>query len=264
MTHEPARGSWNMAVDEALIGAVEDAPILRIYGWDAWTVSLGRFQDVDADAFRGAPFPVVRRITGGGAILHGGELTYSVVMRRDDLGTAHVKESFRLLCAFLIEFYALLGWEARFAVDALPEEAAGTLGQRRAVCYAGKELYDVVINGRKIGGNAQRRFKSTIFQHGSIPITLNWEGLRRLFSPDELPAAGDLTSLEALGATRPRDELTALLVQAFSETVAGGALTPLPLTAREQRAAERLERDIYTADSWTFARSRRATREQMQ
>lgn len=271
-----------MAVDEALLSSVEEGPIFRIYGWNEWTLSLGRFQDTNdglLSSFVRAPsFSVVRRMTGGGAILHGGELTYSLVLHQDDLGTGNVKESFRLLCGFLLRFYRKLGLDAMFAGDAAVTKAdvvsTPVLGAKTPFCYAGREIYDILVRRRpgdygKIGGNAQRRFRKVIFQHGSIPIVLNREGLRHVFPPEALPPADDITALAEVDGSgksgfdsegSSRESLVSLLRESFLELAAhdlrARGVELSELLEHERSVAAALERDVYRTREWTWHRRR--------
>ena len=87
---------------------------------------------------------VVRRVSGGGTIYHAEELTYSIVCSPEHIpSTASVKDSFRVLTGFLIDFYGMLGLQARYAVDTVPD--AERLGERTAFCFAGKETFDILI-----------------------------------------------------------------------------------------------------------------------
>ena len=194
-----APGLQNMEEDRGLFESFvpeRDLPVFRFYRWSPPAISLGRFQAaekvLDLARCREDNLAVVRRITGGGAILHDDELTYSLVCSREDIGGGNVKESYRRLCAFILEAYRSLGLNAAFARDAgLPRSV---LGEKNPVCFAGLELFDVTVDGRKIGGNAQRRRRGVIFQHGSIPLRLNPERSRRYFLPSPAaagaPAAG--------------------------------------------------------------------------
>lgn len=165
-----------MAIDEALLRSfdpVSSPPVLRLYGWNPPALSLGRFQKasevLNLERCRADGVAVVRRMTGGGVIYHADELTYSLVCAPGQIPpVSSIKDSFRVLTGFLLAFYRALGLDAAYAVDVAPE---GTrLGERTAFCFAGKESFDILVNGRKIGGNAQRRRKGIIFQHGSIPL----------------------------------------------------------------------------------------------
>jgi lipoate-protein ligase A len=246
-----------MARDEALLSEVASGPVLRLYGWENWTLSLGRFQKPAKDLLPGflsnPSFPMVRRMTGGGAILHGQELTYSLVCRQEDLGTKDVKASFELLCQFLILFYKKLGLEAEFAVrTGIPQEQ---LGQKTAFCFGGKEEYDLLIGGKKMGGNAQRRFKDVIFQHGSIPISLNWKGLGLIFPKEDIPQGEEITSLDRELAELPDwERLKAFLKDAFEESYG----VDLAFHSQDQEYRARTDEllAVYGSESWTLKRER--------
>lgn len=149
---------WNMAFDEAMLtlraeGKVPDT--LRVYTWKPSAVSIGYFQsleqEVDLEACRTLGVDVVRRITGGGAVYHecGGELTYSLVAAEETLRSKRsfedIQGSYRVICEALIEGLRKIGINAEF-----------------------KPINDIVVNGKKISGNAQTRRRGVILQHGTI------------------------------------------------------------------------------------------------
>lgn len=221
----PLDGPTNMAVDEALLlnfDPERSAPVLRLYGWDPPALSLGRFQDahdvLDLARCAERKVPVVRRITGGGVIFHADELTYSIVCAPHQIPpAASVKESFRLLTAFLLCFYDKLGLSARYAVDSAPTGAR--LGERTAFCFAGRESYDILAGGGKIGGNAQRRLKNAIFQHGSIPL-VDRAGEGACFLRQKPVGIESATfSIAAAGIHAAAGELKPLIAQAFAEAL---------------------------------------------
>jgi lipoyl(octanoyl) transferase len=234
----PLDGPANMTVDEALLACFEpaiSAPVFRLYGWSPPAFSLGRFQDADAvldiDRCRAAGIPVVRRITGGGAIYHADEITYALVCAPHHIPAASsVKDSFRVLTAFLLRFYDKLGLAPRYATDHYPVETK--LGTRTPLCFAGRESYDIMVEGRKIGGNAQRRLKNAIFQHGSIPLT-NCLGAAAPFVR-EVPhcMAEETAALADFGVNLPLVELKNLLLESFAESLAA-AVTPGELSSGE-------------------------------
>ncbi len=255
-------GAANMAVDEALLASFDPAtsgPVFRIYGWEPPALSLGRFQKAQEVLDRGrcerAGVPVVRRITGGGVIYHGDELTYSLVCAPNHVPPASsIKDSFRVLTAFLIRFYGKLGLNACYAVEHFP---AGTkLGERNDFCFAGKESYDIMISGRKIGGNAQRRLRQVIFQHGSIPIVNRaalGAGFLRAPSVGIQEKAG---ALREFGVDLPVEVLRGLLAEAFRETFAT-ELEEEPLTGAERALAAVLTaRHASSAWVWDGAEER--------
>lgn len=253
----PADGPTNMAIDEALLSSFDpngSLPVLRLYGWTPAALSLGRFQNaeqvLDLDRCHAAGVPVVRRITGGGVIYHAAELTYSLVCAPHHLPpAASIKESFRILTSFLLSLYRQLGLDASYAVDRLPP---GTLfGERTPFCFAGKESYDILISGRKIGGNAQRRLKNAVFQHGSIPLTnMSGKGAGFLREPPVGLAEGT-TSLGEHGIDCHGERLKELLAKAFQEAL-GIALEPSTLTSAEEAKAHLLL-DKFRSDRWNLA-----------
>ena len=169
---------FNMAVDEVLLTQKEKGMIpstIRFYGWRPGALSLGYTQkiasEINLEALRNLGLDCVSRITGGGIIFHHQEVTYSLTIGPDScLFSNSVGESFRRLCAGIIKAMELLGVKADFAGDnSLP------VNNSDAFCFAANSSYDIIIKQRKLGGNAQRRKKTVIFQHGSIPLELNYE-----------------------------------------------------------------------------------------
>ena len=241
----PLDGPANMAVDEALLACFDPAsaaPALRVYGWDPPAFSIGRFQDagqvLDLEKCRQAGIRVVRRITGGGMIYHAEELTYAIVCAPRHLPPAQsVKDSFRVLTSFILHFYGKLGLAARYAVDHYP---SGTrLGERTPLCFAGRETYDILVEGRKIGGNAQRRLRNVIFQHGSIPLSNCLAAAARFVR--ELPPgmAEETGALADFGVNISLEEIKGRLVEAFAASLAS-AVTPGGLSSYESGMSERL------------------------
>lgn len=246
-----------MAVDEALLQHFDPAvspPVLRLYGWEPPAFSVGRFQRpeeaLQLDRCVAAGIPVVRRITGGGAIYHAAELTYAVVCApRHISGALGVKETFRALTAFLLRFYGSLGIKASWAADSPPIE--GCYGVRTPLCFAGKEEYDIIIGGRKIGGNAQRRLRDAIFQHGSIPLRCALSEALPFFREPPAGLVDGTTSLAQLGVGADPAWLRGELARAFGETL-GVELTPSILTAEEEATAAGLGAGRYGGDAWNL------------
>ena len=249
-------GPENMALDEALLCSFDQhsKPILRLYGWHPAALSLGRFQKVcevlDTGRCKTDGVPIVRRITGGGVIYHADELTYSIICAPDQIPAAtSIKDSFRVLTGFLLQFYRNLGLSALYAVDG---SAAGEkLGERTPFCFAGKESFDILVNGRKIGGNAQRRLKQVVFQHGSVPI-LNCvaDGVTYLRQrPEGLEER--VTCLTAEGVVPDITFLKPVLKDAFCSNLTTSLLETAP-TEREQQSADRLLREKYLNENWNL------------
>jgi len=248
---EPAQGPWNMALDEALAETVRDGgpPFLRFYFWEPGTLSLGRFQNPwDGFSVGARSVPRVRRPTGGGGIWHADELTYSLACSQADLDVKGVKPSFEKLCGFLLDTWNRLGWNARFAKDV--QEIPGTMGTYTPACFAGQEEYDIVIDGKKLGGNAQRRERSSIFQHGSLPLAIDWTTLNRLFLPGFQPDPSATTDLKSCGWTASGGELIPLLADAFRDRMDVEWKVDQPSEAELFRT-EALVKERYGAPLWT-------------
>lgn len=256
----PGDGAWNMALDQALAEAVRDQghpPVLRFYRWAAPTLSLGRFQrperDLDAPRLRRHlaedGWQLVRRLTGGGALLHHKEETYALACRQEHLGALNVKESYEALCAFLIGAYRRFGLEASFA--ALSRADDPSLGAKTALCFAGHEEYDVTVGGRKLGGNAQRRWHDTVFQHGSIPYEVDWSALGALQTAAAPPPAQGALGLVQAGWTGAPLDLIEALKAAF-ESSRQVRLVPSEPEPSLRHRAEHLKNTLYAQDSWTW------------
>jgi lipoate-protein ligase A len=246
-----------MAVDEALLRSFDPAssmPVLRLYGWEPATLSLGRFQKaadvLDLERCRIEGIPIVRRITGGGVIYHADELTYSIICSPAQLPPANsIKDSFRELTAFLLAFYRRLGLQAEYAVDTLADTAR--LGVKTDFCFAGRETFDILVNGCKIGGNAQRRLKEVVFQHGSIPI-VNRAGIGLGYMRDRLAEyAGESSSLTDCSVNSDRNSLCLKLTGAFKD-VFSVELREDVCTPVEQERAERLVLTKYSSECWNL------------
>ena len=180
---EPSDGAWNMAVDEAIFRARAEGlapPTLRLYRWRPPAVSLGRFQALDervgVAAIRQRGYGLVRRPTGGRAILHNDELTYSVVVREADVaGGETLMASYREISRGIEAGLGTLGVEAVLGSErdlgGQPAKALPT------ICFAKAARCDLVAQGRKVVGSAQTRSRGVILQHGSIPLTIDLDDL---------------------------------------------------------------------------------------
>jgi lipoate-protein ligase A len=255
----PSEGPWNMAVDEAVARAVGDgqAPAtLRFYAWRTPTVSLGYLQrtpgGVDLPACRREGIGLVRRITGGRAVLHADELTYSAaVPLRGSWRSLSVSEVFARIACGLIAGLRCLGVKA-----SLGEFQTGTPGGRQEdACFLLRRMPAILVDGQKLIGSAQRRWDRSLLQHGSILLDFD-PRLHRLVFPawprDDCTAG--VASLHALlGTLPPVGDLVAALssgwYEALGASCARGELLPV-----ERQAAEELALSRYADPAWTFQR----------
>ncbi|MCD6433454.1 MAG: lipoate--protein ligase family protein [Sulfurimonas sp.] len=237
-----------MAVDEALLSNFKesDLPILRLYRWEP-SLSLGRFsnlsQSVNLEILKKRNLSFVRRMTGGGILVHGGDISYSLVLPRESLKDIGVKKSYRYLCGFLIKLYEKLELNAKFAHD------LNFTTSKSNICMTANEPYDIIIGGKKIGGNAQRYTKDTLFQHGSVPLSLNHNIFKDVFLEDS--GLESLATLDRIGKEITDEQLTYLLTEAFSQSFKANFVRDT-LNQLELQSAENLLRDKYSTKRWNL------------
>lgn len=217
----PASGVYNMHLDEEIFNRYlkDGVPVLRVYRWQSPSFTYGVSQDpaggIDLNKCLSGGVEVVKRMTGGGILFHNDEITYSFVCSKDDVDEPQdVFVSYHNICAFLIRFYESLGLKAYFALES---EGFQNSCAQHELCSVSQEKYDIIINGRKIGGNAQKRKRQVIFQHGSVPCSINWSFVRRYlkFLPEDI--SSKVTTLsEELVSVPDKDILEQRLIDAFS------------------------------------------------
>ncbi|GAE94887.1 lipoate-protein ligase A [Gracilibacillus boraciitolerans JCM 21714] len=173
-----------MAVDECLLNWHSEnkiPPVIRFYEWLPAGLSIGYFQKtsnkIDLDAVNKNGFQLVRRLTGGRAVLHDQELTYSVIVSEQHSAMPRsIKEAYLVISKGLKEGFRSLGINASFAI---PEGKLDTT--QSAVCFEEPSWYELVVDGKKAAGSAQTRKKGVILQHGSIPLNVDDSKLYDLF-----------------------------------------------------------------------------------
>ncbi|MGP4041988.1 lipoate--protein ligase family protein [Gracilibacillus sp. D59] len=176
--------AYNMAVDECLLNWHSNKkipPTIRFYEWLPAGLSIGYFQKtvnkIDLEAVQNSDIELVRRLTGGRAVLHDQELTYSVIVSEDHPKMPKsVKEAYLVLSKGLLEGFRTLGIDASFAI---PEGKLNTT--QSAVCFEEPSWYELVVDNKKAAGSAQTRKQGVILQHGSIPLTVDNDKLYDLF-----------------------------------------------------------------------------------
>lgn len=265
---EPAApGAHNMAVDEALLMAAirSGPPTMRFYAWQPACLSLGHFQDVssvDIPRCLALGIDVVRRPTGGRAVLHADEVTYSVTLPPGHhLNAIGVTESYRLLNQGFACAMRRLGVRAelvRGTTNESPRQGVATL---RTACFDSPSWQELVGGGRKFVGSAQVRRLGALLQHGSIPLTLDAQLLYSLFrfdSDDERKRAvahlkRHATGLNELGhgAFSPPRVVTAVI--AGMEEALDVRLVPAELDSREQDEAAALLAK-HSGNAWVVSR----------
>jgi lipoate-protein ligase A len=256
----PTCGPRSMALDEAILMGDFPQPTLRLYAWEPFCLSLGygqRAADVDKERLNAHGWDIVRRPTGGRAILHGDELTYSLVLPAGHaLGTGSVVDSYRRISRALVTVLEDLG--ARPEADHRAERV-----RSGAVCFETPSHYEVTVQGRKLIGSAQLRREAGILQHGSLPLTVDIARICDvLYYPDEASRevardqvrARAITLSDALGGEAITWQAAAdVLVSGFADTFEI-ELIPGEWTPDEQTLAARLVEEKYDNPEWTFRR----------
>lgn len=236
-------GFYNMAVDEAMAIALKVRvvpPTLRFYTWDPPCISIGYFQKCDSMFLHKDAMEIVRRPTGGRAVFHGSDLSYSIVGRTDDpLFPGNLKRSYHTIAEALVTGLKRLG----IIADPLGRES---LTHRKVeyhhspFCFAVTLGHEISANGRKLIGSAQRRWPEVFLQHGSITVTasIHEEGAARV------------SVTEILGEQPETKTIIAALRDGFREAL-GVDLREGRLTRYESAIAERLIKEKYSRDSFS-------------
>ena len=257
----PACGAWNMAVDEAIleyIGYRDSLPTLRLYAWEPACLSLGQaqpFSDVDANRLKERGWEVVRRATGGRAILHTDELTYSVIAPNDEPRVeGGVLESYNRLAQALL----LAVKNLNLPVEMKEGKTDGN-GTTNPICFEVPSTYEITVDGKKLIGSAQARRKEGVLQHGSLPLTgdlaricqalaFESEAAREVASRRLLARAATVES--ALGRAVTWETAAQAFIHAF-EAQLGLSLKRGALSESESRRADELVKEKYDHPSWT-------------
>jgi len=257
----PAHGAWNMAVDEAIlehIGRGESIPTLRLYAWDPPCLSLGHaqsFSDVDVKRLKQRGWEVVRRATGGRAILHTDELTYSVIAPSNEPRVEGI----------VLESYNRLAQALLLAVKSLEipvEMKAGKANENvtpNPICFEVPSTYEITVNEKKLIGSAQARKKEGVLQHGSLPLTgdltricqalvFESEAAREQASQRLLERATTVES--ALGMEVSWEKAKHAFVHAF-EAQLGLSFERGELSESESKRVEELIKEKYNHPAWT-------------
>jgi len=250
-----------MAIDESIMEHAtrgEVLPTLRLYAWEPACLSLGHaqsFADVDMDRLRSHGWDVVRRMTGGRAILHTDELTYSVTGPADEPHLAgSILESYNRLARALLSAVQ----DLRLPVE-MKEGKADASGQTNPVCFEVPSTYEITVDGKKLIGSAQARRKEGVLQHGSLPLTGDLTRIcQALVFPDEAARETAMQRLlarattveSALGQAVDWETARQAFVRAF-EAQLGLSLEGGELSESELSRAEELVHEKYAHPSWT-------------
>lgn len=257
----------NMAIDEMLLtwhskGIIP--PTIRFYGWSKPSLSVGHFQNVkdtiDLLGVKKHQCDLVRRLTGGSAVLHDDELTYSIIVDESHPNIPQsVDQAYYILSQGLLEGYRLLGIDARFA------ELEKSRGKKRsAVCFEQAAIYEMLASGKKISGNAQTRKDGVLLQHGSIPMSMDTTMLFDLFSfPSERVRERQRSNFsykatsinEVTGKSHTYDMLESVFLRGFEKSL-HITTKRLELTSEQLEYVDYLVKTKYGRDTWNISKKR--------
>jgi lipoate---protein ligase len=248
----PRRGSWNMAVDYSILRGIAAGgePTLRLYRWSPPAVTIGYFQirddETDAAACAADGISVIRRITGGGAVYHEHEITYSLAVPLDDRCIAGtVADSYRMILGPVLRLLEGMGLDASF-----------------------RPINDITVQGRKISGSAQTRREGVLLQHGTLLLSVDYDRMFRYLTVPAAKSSGRdyasarqaITALDQWIREDVSDpgflgDLTGRMSEAFAESF-GVVMSPGALTETEEERAARIEADLFLNDAWNDKRKK--------
>jgi lipoate-protein ligase A len=236
----PAAGDWNMAVDEMMFETVAASgePILRFYQWQEPTLSLGYFQSLQERQSHSASMacPVVRRSTGGGAIVHDRELTYSIATPLAARWSSAASGLYDTMHNALIGALASSGLVATLCAETLSDR------QQEFLCFQRRAAGDVLVAGRKVAGSAQRRRQGALLQHGSVILA-------------QSQSAPEIMGLKELGLNLSSDELSTRWLRELQASWPDAKPRDSVWSPQERDQANELVTGRFSASAWLAKRS---------
>ncbi len=253
-------GPLNMATDEAILRAVaarKAPPTFRLYGWSPPTMTLGRgqpFDDADLAALRRHGVSLVRRMTGGTAVLNRDELTYMVAVPAGEVRfSGTVAESYRGVSEALLQALRQLGVRGAKASGRRKGGSRSRLTPRSVVCFEIPSDYEITVGTRKLVGSSQMRVRGGILQHGSLPLTGDIADISRFLKarPDPARIRSRAVPLDAVvGHAMTWEEVADAVIAAF-EHVLNITLVESPLLPPERERLDALIAEKYGNETWT-------------
>ncbi|OGL52513.1 MAG: hypothetical protein A3G31_11040 [Candidatus Schekmanbacteria bacterium RIFCSPLOWO2_12_FULL_38_15] len=252
---------FNMAVDEVLILSCKKdgaKPVLRFYQWNPSGLSLGYAQKF-GDGFslkncRDMGIDVVRRITGGQAVFHDCDLTYSVAVPESYLEPPKTERLFKMISNGLMEGLKNLGFKVQpFISETPPRER----DEKAYNCFFNRSNYEIAIGGKKLAGSAQRRISGALLQHGSVMLRIDYERMAKVYDDDSgkteekiSEIKKNITSLAENGEMTPDiTDIKKAIIEGF-KNLSGIKFIPEPLAPEELSEAKRLAEEKYLTKEW--------------
>ncbi len=251
----PSRATYNMALDEAIATVVRKdcaPPTLRLYGWDVPSVSIGYFQkisDINTEYCSEHNIPIVRRQTGGRAILHNHELTYSF----------SVKTTHELFSKGLLDSYRKISSafnNALLKVGLLPETRLRRRSHhsRNSLCFHATSYGEITINNYKVIGSAQKRWSDGLLQQGSIPYSVDKDATVKVFRIEDAHVTRDrIIGLKDIFPDFNHDTFKNIIKTSFEETFRIWLIPSSP-SPEEISLAQEIESQKYLTIQWNYRR----------
>ena len=243
--------SMNMAIDEALLSS--KLPVIRFYGWKPHSLSIGYFQSIKSinlENLKKNNISLVRRLTGGNAVLHDKELTYSIITDESNM-PKNIIESYKKISKGLLEGLKNLG------LKAVMNESIKK-GDRSAVCFNDPSWYEILVNKKKIIGSAQKRIDGKVLQHGAVLIDVDVEKYCSLFNNCNSnfidKAKSRITSInDELNKEIDYNDIKSAMKKGFEKSLKIEFIED-KLSEKELKLAEKLERNKYSNKNWNYIR----------
>jgi lipoate-protein ligase A len=246
---------FNIALDEAISEAVRkklSPPTLRLYQWDKPSISIGYFQkisDINIDYCSKMGYPIVRRPTGGRAILHDSELTYSLSARIDSSPfKGRLIEDYTFISKALVSGLKLAGIDAQISFS-----KKRCFRQKSPACFKVASYGEITINGKKVIGSAQKRYNNGFLQQGSILLNFDARKLRDVLRFNDKEDFKEIGALREYAPEISYNDLKNSLKEAFEMVLKVKMISDNP-TDFELQLAKELELKKYSTQEWNLRR----------
>lgn len=255
ISHGPHHAFFNMALDEAISEAVREKlspPTLRLYQWDRPSLSIGYFQktsDINTDYCRMKEYPLVRRLTGGRAILHDEELTYSFSSSADSSPfQGSLLDNYSIISNALLSGLRQIGLHAESSF-----QRKRNAGHKNPACFKAVSYGEITAGGKKIVGSAQKRYRDGFMQHGSILLCFNAKALSSVLMQSSTDDFREIGSVSTYMRDVSVTDLRTAIKEAFERDLRVKVISDNP-TKYELTLAGKLETEKYATREWNFRR----------
>lgn len=256
-------GPWNMAVDEAIFLSVMDGdspPTLRFYAWNPVCLSIGYFQKINTINIvecRKSNVDLVRRPTGGRAVLHYDEITYSITIPVPGGKEGSITDTYKSLNTGILKGLKKFGINGNFH-----RRQSGKIRKSPGSpsCFNSPSLYEILVDGKKLLGSAQVRRNGYLLQHGSIPVNIDRNLINSLLISDNslnirTQVFDSYTTIyELIDPLPEREIIIDSIIDGFKETLDAKFIFDASITDEEIKKSDKLFNEKYSNDAWNLSR----------